>query len=465
MNLVSDTVLTVLLAASVGSFAHAEEIAPPAWASKVDATVQHCLARDETPSASIAVVLDRKVAYVKSYGEAHLAPALAATTTTRYHLASLSKAFTAQALLCLEQDGKVSLNDPVARWLPGLSGGDRVKLGQLLNHTAGYPDHYPQSYPAGPRTRPIRPAQLLAEWGHHPLLFPPGSEWHYSNMNYVIAGCVAEKAAGEPLFRFMERRIFAPLGMTNTVDLDDPKSTTATDAIGYERIALGPLRPAPAEGRGWSFGAGQVVSTAEDVARWDTAFLEKRLLAAAQSEEEVTPPTLPSGALAPYALGLFVSKLGGRVTYFNVGQGLGFLAINRLYPVERAAVVVLTNTNASPAFRHIADAVEYIAVPPSPADAEARRVFLSLQRGEPDRTRFSADFNAYLDTDRVKAYAQSLGALGEPQSFVLRNETTAGGIVTRTYEIVARDRRLSASVIVLPNGQIEQFIVRDTAGS
>jgi CubicO group peptidase (beta-lactamase class C family) len=465
MRLVSQRTLIALIVVCAASFGHGKEVASPAWAGKVDAAVQHCLAHDEAPSASVAIVLDGRVAYVKSYGQAHLAPALPATVATRYQLASLSKTFTAQALLCLEQDGKLSLNDPVGRWLPGLTGADQVKLRQLLNHTAGYPDHYPQSYPAGPRARPVTPDQLLAEWGHHPLLFAPGSQWRYSNLNYVVAGRIAEKAAEEPLFQFMQRRIFAPLGMGNTVDLDDPKSAAASDAIGYERPALAMLQHAPAEGRGWSFAAGQVVSTAGDVARWDAAFLEKKLLAPAQSEEEVTPPKLPSGALAPYALGLFVSKLGGRTAYSNVGQGLGFLAINRLYPDERAAVVVLTNTSASPAFRHIADAVEYIVVPASPADAAARVVFLSLQRGEPERARLSADFNAYLDADRVKAYAQSLGPLGEPQSFILRDETVADGLVTRTYEIIAGDRRLSASVLVLPNGQIEQFIVKVATGS
>jgi CubicO group peptidase (beta-lactamase class C family) len=135
-------------------------------------------------------------------------------------------------------------------------------------------------------------------------------------MNYVIAGRIAEKAAGEPLFRFMQRRIFAPLGMSNTVDLDDAKSAAASDAIGYERPALAMLRHAPTEGRGWSFAAGQVVSTAGDVAHWDAAFLEKKLLAPAQSEEEVTPSKLPSGALAPYALG-FRLKAGGSHRLFQ----------------------------------------------------------------------------------------------------------------------------------------------------
>src|SRR5215472_12081547 len=128
MPLVSHRTSIAVILVCVAPFAHGEEVASPAWAGKVDAAVQHCLVHDEAPSASVAIVLDGRVAYVKSYGQAHLAPALPATVTTRYKLASLSKTFTAQALLCLEQDGKLSLNDLVARWLPGLTGADQVKL-------------------------------------------------------------------------------------------------------------------------------------------------------------------------------------------------------------------------------------------------------------------------------------------------------------------------------------------------
>jgi len=169
MPLVSHRTLIAVILVCVASFAHGEEVASPAWASKVDAAVQHCLVHDEAPSASVAIVLDGRVAYVKSYGQAHLAPALPATVTTRYQLASLSKTFTAQALLCLEQDGKLSLNDLVARWLPGLTGADQVKLRQLLNHTAGYPDHYPPapSHPTNslPSGVTIRSSLLRARSG------------------------------------------------------------------------------------------------------------------------------------------------------------------------------------------------------------------------------------------------------------------------------------------------------------
>ncbi len=347
---------------------------------QVDLAVRRTLAEDGTPSASIAIVLDGKLAYAAAFGYASLSPRTPATTETRYQLASISKSITASALLLLEQDGKLSLDDPVSRWLPGLTEANRVTMRELLEHTAGYPDHYPQTYPAGSRTRPTTPDEIIAEWAHHPLLSAPGSEFHYSNLNYVIAGRIAEKAAKKPLFTFMHDRIFGPLGMTSTIDLDEITQTTPDLAIGYVRSALAPLQRAPQEGRGWSFGAGQVVTTASDLARWDEALLAGNLLAPKQALEEISPPSLARGSRSDYALGLFISKIGGSTLYSLVGQGLGFLAINRIYPSNRAAIVVLTNDSSALTFNHIADRVQFLVVPPSSQDADARALFTSVQR-------------------------------------------------------------------------------------
>ncbi len=358
------------------------------------------------------------------------------------------------------QDGKVGLDDPVSRWIPGLSGGDSVTLRDLLQHTSGFPDHYPQTYPAGPRTRPTTPDEILAQWGRHPLLFAPGTRFRYSNLNYVIAGRIVEKAAGEPLFAFLERRIFTPLGMTATVDLDDIGPRTPNLATGYVRLGLGPLRPAPEEGRGWSFGAGQVVTTACDLARWDEAFLAGRLLAPRQAQAEVAAPKLADGSQSAYALGLFVSKAGGRTVVDHVGQGLGFLAINRIYPAERTAIVVLTNDSSSTAFAQIAQRLAYLIVPPTAADADARALFAAVQTGDLDRRQASPDFNAYFDADVAHAYADSLGPLGEPDSFDLHSEDEADGVTTRVYDVNAGGRRLRLTEQRLRDGRIESFAVQ-----
>ena len=433
----------------------------PATSQQIATTVRRTLAEDGTPSASIAIVLDGQLAYAAAFGHATLSPQAPATTQTRYQLASLSKSITAAALLLLEQDGKLSLDDPVARWLPDLTQANQVTVRELLEHTAGYPDHYPQTYPAGPRTRPTTPDAILAEWAHHPLLFTPGTDFHYSNLNYVIAGRIAEKVVGEPLFAYLRQRMFGPLGMTSTMDLDEITPATPDVATGYVRHALAPRQAAPAEGRGWSFGAGQVVTTATDLARWDEAFLAGTLLRPAQAQEEVSAPQLASGNQSEYALGLYVSQTGGRTIYSHVGQGLGFLAVNRIYPSERAAVVVLTNDSSALAFAHIADRIEYLAVPPTLQDADARRLFASVQSGRPDRTRFTTDLNAYFDERMARQYRRSLGPLGPPVSFKLRSQNQADGITTSTYDVVAGVHGLRLVEQVVADGKLESFEVQE----
>jgi len=449
-------IVLMLAASATPSVVNAQSL-DPVLAKRIDAAVRGVLDADRAPSASIAIVRDGQLVYAAAYGQAQLSPPSEATSQTRYQLASISKSLTSQALLLLEQDGKLSLDDPVSRWIPGLSGGDRVTVRELLQHTAGFPDHYPQTYPAGPRTRPITPDQIIAEWGRHPMLFEPGTRFRYSNLNYVIAGRIAEKAAGEPLFAFLQRRVFAPLGMRATVNLDDLGPQTPNLATGYVRLALGALQPAPSEGRGWSFGAGQVVTTASDLARWDEAFLSGRLLAPRQAQEEVALPKLADGSQSAYALGLFVSKLGDRAVVYHIGQGLGFLAINRIYPQDHAAIVVLTNDSSSSAFADIARRLTYLVLPPTAADAQARALFAAVQKDDLDRRQASPDFNAYFDTKTARAYADSLGPLGEPESFDLHSEDQADGLTTRIYDVSAGGHRLRVVEQLLTDGRIESF--------
>jgi CubicO group peptidase (beta-lactamase class C family) len=428
-------------------------------AMQVDRTVNRVLARDAAPSASVAIVMDGRMVYAKAFGLARLSPRASATTATGYQLASISKTFTAEAALLLEQEGKLSLGDPVSRWIGGLTSGDRVTLRQLLNHTSGYPDHYPQLYPAGPRARPISPDQIIAEWGRHPLLFEPGTRFSYSNFNYVLAGRIIEKAAGEPLFSFLQRRVFRPLGMTAALDLDALPAMRADVAAGYIRPALDDLKVAPDEGRGWSFGAGNVIDTASDLATWDAAFLAGNLLGPMQMAEQVTPPKLPSSEHSSYALGLELETISGRKVYSHVGQGLGYLAINRIYPAERSAIVVLTNDSSSIAFREIADRIAFLVLPPTPEEAEAREVFASVQAGHPVRRRFAPDFRRYFDTAMQRAYARSLAPLGSPETFELKSETVADGLTTRIFTAVVGEKRLRITEQRLPDGSIEGFEV------
>lgn len=449
--------LAALLAATP---APAAASLPAATSARIDAAVRQVLAADGTPSASVAVVLQRRIVYARAFGFASLAPRRAATVATRYQLASASKSITAQTLLLLAVDGRLSLDEPIARWLPQVTAADRLTVRQLLEHVSGLPDHYPQSYPAAPRGEPTTPDRILAEWGRHPLLFAPGAQFRYSNLNYLAAGRIAERASGEPLFALQRRLIFAPLGMTGAIDLDTVTPRTADVATGYVRIGMAPLEPAPAEGPGWSFGAGQVVATASDLARWDIGLLTAALLPPAAIREETTPPTLTGGARSPYALGLFVSARSGRTVWSHTGQGLGFLAGNSIFPDQGAAIVVLTNGGAQPSFARIADRIAFLLLPPTPADARARALWAGLAAGRVARETLTPAFAAFLDAPRLRRWRAGLGRLGGLTSLVLRSEDVADGVTTRRYDATAGGRAFSVLWAEDAAGRTDDFAVQ-----
>jgi D-alanyl-D-alanine carboxypeptidase len=431
----------------------------PAKRTQIDEAIRRCLREDRTPSASVAIVEGGQLSYVGAFGEAVMQPKSPASEATRYQLASISKTFTAQAVLLLEADGKLSLDDKVSRWYPNLTEAANVSLRELLNHTSGYPDHYPEGYPAGAKGKAITPDQIIDKWGHHPLMFPPGTQFHYSNLEYEIVGRIVEKVSGTPLFAFMQERIFRPLSMNETIDLDTIPDNSPLLATGYTQTALAKLEPAPYEGPGWSFGAGQVVTTARDVALWDVAFLQHHVLPPRQAEEEVTPAHLANGTTYPAALGLFVSHDQGLTRYYHSGEGLGFEAVNMIFPDRSLAFVVLTNTNVSPTYTKIADELTYLLLPPSADDAFARSLFAGLQSGKPDLATLSDDLKQYLTAKRLGEYKSSLMPLGPLQAFSLIRATTTDGLTTRDYDVIAGGLGLRMHLLLLPSNQVEDVSI------
>ena len=190
----------------------------------------------------------------------------------RYSIGSISKQFTAAAILLLQEQGKLSLDDPVGKYIPGLTRGNEVTIREILSHTSGYQDYWPEDYVMTTMLHPETAQQIIDTWAKKPLDFDPGTQWQYSNTNYVIAGRIVEKVSGEPLLDFLTEHIFRPLGMNSVWNSDETKLTQA-DATAYYRHALGPLRVAPKEGSGWMFAAGELAMTAHDLALWDESLI------------------------------------------------------------------------------------------------------------------------------------------------------------------------------------------------
>jgi D-alanyl-D-alanine carboxypeptidase len=437
----------------------------PQLRSKVDDAVQAVLKSTGVPSASVAVVQDGKIAYVQAYGSAQLDPQAAATTAMRYSIGSISKQFTAAAILMLAEQGKLSLDDPVSKYVPNLTDGDKVTIRELLSHTSGYQDFWPQDYVPPLMLKPITAEQIMDMWARKPLDFEPGTKWQYSNTNYVIAGVIVEKVSGMPLLQFLSQKVFTPLNMKSVADTDANK-LPPTDPTGYMRYALGPLRPAPKEGRGWMFAAGELAMTAEDLARWDISVIDQGVLKPASYQAMETEVLLKNGVGSRYGLGVSVSNNGGHRVLEHGGEVSGFVAENIVLPDDKIAVVALTNQDASEAASAIGRQVMTLllktATPQDPkAEETMRKVYDGLQQGKIDRSLFTDNANAYFSEQALKDYAGSLGPLGAPEAFNATRTSLRGGMTARIYEVKYPKKNLTIIIYQMPDGKIEQYLIAE----
>jgi D-alanyl-D-alanine carboxypeptidase len=441
--------LTLLLAAPID--------AKPLTAEQkliIDAAVTKILKATEVPSASIAIVTDGKLDYARAYGDQRL-DGSAATTSARYPVASISKQFTAAAILLLVEEGKLSLDDKVAKYLPTLTGADAVTIRELLSHTSGYRDYWPQDFQFEAMTKPTTPQAIIDRWAKAPLDYTPGAKWQYSNTGYVVAGRIFELAAREPLQSFEQRRLFKPLGM------DVVLATTGlshTDSRGTTRNALGPVRPGPNESDGWVFAAGDLAMTPSDLAKWNIARLKRTVLTTSSWQNQETNVAPPDADLK-YGLGVTLDSVGSHQRIQHDGAFTSYLSSNRVYPADRAAITVFINAGFSNSEDAIADAIEAVVFDDADETKGARSIFNMLRTGQIDRSKFTENGNFYFTPTVLSDYRTSLATLGDPTRIALRgSKGLRGGLTVERYVFTFADRKLLCVVRAEPStGRIEQF--------
>ena len=453
----------LLIIVAVASSSNAQTQLPADVSEKIDKLVTDTLARTGVPSASIAVVKDGQIAYVKAYGDARIEPKTPATPAMRYSIGSISKQFTAAAILMLQEQGKLSLDDKVGKYIPDLTRANEVTIRQLLSHTSGYQDFWPQDYVMKTMLEAATAQKIMDTWAKKPLDFEPGTKWQYSNTNYVIAGVIVEKVAGMPFFQFLQQKVFTPLGMTSVIDIDQAR-LTESDPTGYMRYALGPPRVGPKEGKGWLFAAGQLAMTAQDLAKWDISIIERKLLKSGSYLALGTEVLLKDGVGTNYGLGVNVTSQGGRRALSHGGEVSGFTASNIVFPDDRVAVVVMTNQDAASASGPIAAGIAPLLFATSDAATaakleQAKKIFADLQQGKINRSLFTENANAYFSEQALADFASGLGPLGTPQTFTQASQSLRGGMVGRVYLVRFAQKTIRAWTYEMPDGKLEQFQV------
>jgi CubicO group peptidase (beta-lactamase class C family) len=452
--------LAAPLAFSISNHAQTVDTIDPALKSRIDRIATQVLEQTGVPSASVAVVKGGKLAYTHAYGQARLEPPTPATPDMRYSIGSISKQFTAAAILILQEQGKLSVDDAVGKYIPRLTRGDEVTIRQILSHTSGYQDFWPEDYVMTPMLTSVTAQQILDKWAKKPLDFEPGTQWQYSNTNFVIAGAIIEKVSGQKVMDFLAEHIFHPLGMKSVWDSDEKKLTQA-DATPYYRHALGPLRVAPKEGRGWMFAAGELAMTAHDLALWDMSLISQSVLKPESYKQMFTEIKLKDGKGTHYGLGVDVNDRNGHRSIEHSGEVSGFVSDNEVLVDDGAAVAVLTNQDAIGAASTIARLAAPVVAgfPPTTEEKQALDIYHDLQQGRIDRSLLAPNLSDYFTEEALADFKSSLAPPGEPLTFRKSREGLRGGMTFRSFDIVYPGKRLRLTTYTYPDGKLEQYLI------
>ncbi|ROU07823.1 serine hydrolase domain-containing protein [Lysobacter enzymogenes] len=362
--------VAVVVAACLGAAACAG--APPraaeqgaadaARAEKVDALLADY--RGRVPGASVLVLRDGRAVLRRGYGMAVLEDGVAAAPRTNYRLASVSKQFTAAAVLLLAQDGALGLDDPIKRWLPSLPKAcDAITIRQILSHQSGlidYEDVMPASFDADAHQMHDRDVLAVLE-GQDRTYFAPGSGYRYSNSGYSLLALVVAKASGRGFAEFLRERIFVPLGMRDTVAYERGVSNVAHRAYGYS-YEDGRWQRTDQSPTSATLGDGGIYSSIDDLAKWDAALYDQRLLSDASRALAFAAHTPTDAPDVGYGYGW---RITGE-TLWHSGESMGFRNVIVRWPRRRLTVVVLSNRNDPEPYRtalKIAD----LYLPGSPA--------------------------------------------------------------------------------------------------
>jgi D-alanyl-D-alanine carboxypeptidase len=420
---------------------------------------------------SLTIMCEGKVVMAKGYGKRLLDHEAFVESDTPFAVGSVTKQFTCACVLLLAEDGKLSIDDTVAKYEPSLTRAGDITLHDLMTHLSGYPDFYPLDFVDRRLTKPILVETMLSEYAGAKLDFEPGTRWSYSNTGYTLLGHVVSKVSGKPFGQFLKERILDPLGMTHSAFEPGPEVKGKTK--GYMSFALGPLEPAAPEADGWLYAAGGLWASAPDLARWDLALFEGRVLKPASYRLMTTPRALKNGHTTGYGCGLNVREIDGETVLAHGGAVSGFLALNAMVPRTKSAVILLTNTEHIPADSLHSTILRLLLedqkkqgplnVPkvngPPPKDA-ALEFLHQMQAGKLDRDKLGEEFGLFVTDLRLQAAAPRLKALGEPENVEVTRVAERGGMEVASIHFKFKTTSLGGLLYRTPDGKIQQFLIR-----
>lgn len=431
----------------------------------IDTYLTDYLHAKKLPGLSIAIVRNGELVFAKGYGNRSLEDNRPVETDTMFAIGSITKQFTCACVLLLAEDGKLSVQDKVAKYFPDLTRANDITLLDLMNNVSGYADYYPLDFVDRRMRQVISPDNLLRQYAGGKLDFEPGSRYSYSNTGFILLGRVVEKVSGELFGEYLSRRILKPLGMNHTAY--EPDLTDDRLARGYTTFALSDPEYSAPEARGWIGAAGGIYSTPSDLAKWDLALIGGKMLKPESYELMTGPRKLNDGRFTEYGCGLGVRMQSGRQILAHNGAVSGFVAYNATVPSTHSALIVMCNQDggygAVPGqilALLLKEPVPNVPKISGPTAAEAaKKSFSDLQKGRVNRAELSEEFNLYLTDEKIAGAANRLKSYGAVRNVEVLTSNERGGMEVTTARLTFRKGTLKTLTYRMPDGKIEQFFV------
>jgi CubicO group peptidase (beta-lactamase class C family) len=431
--------------------------------AKIERYVRDEMSRGHIPGLSVAVVRGGKIDVARGFGLANVELAAPASEGTVYEIQSLTKQFTAAAIMLLVEDAKVRLDAPISAYLPHLPEAWKpITVRQLLSHTAGIPDYTEAPGWSASSRLDRTPDDLLAPIRRRPLEFVPGSRWKYSNSNYYVLGEIIEKAGGRSWAGFLRARIFRPLGMSNTC-ANDLSDILAGRASGYhwsgsKIVNVPPVSPS----QKWA--AGGVVSTATDLAVWELALRSGKLLGPGSLSQMLSPAKLTPGGVAPYGFGNELETDHGHPVAGHQGSGLAYNCSLLRYVKDDVTVIVLANltqghTHAIArkiATFYLPGLSDGVGVPDDDPSLSHRLELIinEAAKGRVDAAQFTEGAGREMLPFIQRAGPRMLGTLGDLTSFTLIERKGNGAQRIRRYRAIYATKTVVWSFTLERDGKV-----------
>jgi D-alanyl-D-alanine carboxypeptidase len=419
-------------------------------------------AQGGTPGMAVTVLQHGRVVYSEGFGYADPAAKKAATPNTRFAIGSLSKQFTAVSALMLVQSGKLSLDDRLAKFFPNLPNAKSITIRELLNQTSGLHNYPNTDEHPWPLEGPVELAKILGILATDKPDFAPGEKYEYSNSNYTVLAAIVQKVSGVPFGEYLQKHIFEPLHMSRS-GYGYAMQQSGDLAVPY----AGGMPASPRISLDLYAGAGGVVSTAADMARWDRALLGGTLLNAPEMQALWTPGHPAQGG-SSYAMGFVADSLDGHSYVWHNGYtpNAGGYCYNALFPQQHLGIVVLTNGGIDTEqgkpetlVRRIFEAyVPVRAMQDDPAIAAlAQKTLRGFQTGDVDRADMTPGFAAFVTPEVVARSESAWAPLGEAQSFTLTGRNTSQGATQYVYRVEFPGGTVESLYIFIRNGKVAGF--------